>query len=140
MLESGVLPRIHPMRLRIAKPFNDPDYIFELKDDGFPALAYVEEGKCRLISRNSNLFKSFESLKTSLGKLRVQNAILDGEIICIDGHGISQFNQLFSRQGTPVFYAFDLLWLNDEDLRNHPLIERKERLDVAARRRTLRVR
>jgi bifunctional non-homologous end joining protein LigD len=116
------------MRLRIAKPFNDPEYIFELKHDGFRALAYVEEGTCRLVSRNSNLFKSFASLKASLGKLRVQNAILDGEIICIDGHGISRFNQLFSRQGTPVFYAFDLLWLNDEDVRNHPLIDRKERL------------
>jgi bifunctional non-homologous end joining protein LigD len=53
---------------------------------------------------------------------------LDGEIICIDGQGVSQFNQLFSRRGTPVFYAFDLLWLNHEDLRNFPLIERKERL------------
>jgi bifunctional non-homologous end joining protein LigD len=96
-----------------------PDYIFELKHDGFRALAYVEEGECRLVSRNSNLFKTFESLKKSLGKLRVQNAILDGgEIICIDGNGISQFNQLFSRQGTPVFYAFDLLWLNHDDFRN----------------------
>ncbi len=76
----------------------------------------------------------FESLKTSLGKLRVQNAILDGEIICIDRHGISQFNQLFSRQGTSVFYAFDLLWLNHEDLRNHPLIDRKERLRELIRR------
>lgn len=56
-----------------------------------------------------DLFKSFESLKKSLGKLRVQNAILDGEIICIDGHGISQFNKLFSQQGTPVLYVFDLL-------------------------------
>jgi bifunctional non-homologous end joining protein LigD len=123
-----VLPRIDPMRLRIAKVFNDPDYIFELKHDGFRALAYVEEGKCRLVSRNSNLFKSFESLKTSLGMLRVQNAILDGEIICIDSNGISQFNQLFSRQGTPVFYAFDLLRLNHEDLRDFPLIDRKQRL------------
>ncbi|MGB7729529.1 MAG: hypothetical protein WBL50_15980 [Candidatus Acidiferrum sp.] len=70
MLESAVLPRIHPMRLRIAKAFNDPEYIFELKHDGFRALAYVEEGKCRLVSRNSNLFKSFESLKKSLGELR----------------------------------------------------------------------
>jgi hypothetical protein len=43
MLESSVLPRIHPMRLRIAKPFDDPNYIFELKYDGFRALAYVEE-------------------------------------------------------------------------------------------------
>jgi bifunctional non-homologous end joining protein LigD len=97
------------MRLRIAKPFNDPDYIFELKHDGFRALAYVEEGPCRLVSRNSNLLKSFQTLKASLGKLRVQNAILDGEIICIDGHGISQFNKLFSQQGTPVLYVFDLL-------------------------------
>ena len=63
-----------------------------------------------------------------MGKLRVQNAILDGEIICIDRNGISQFNQLFSRQGIPVFYAFDLLWLNHEDFRNLPLIERKQRL------------
>jgi bifunctional non-homologous end joining protein LigD len=116
------------MRPRVAKPFNDPEYIFELKHDGFRALAYVEEGKCRLVSRNSNLLKSFQALKESLGKLRVQNAILDGEIICIDRNGVSQFNQLFSRQGTPVLYAFDLLWLNDEDLRNVPLIERKERL------------
>ncbi len=116
------------MRLRIAKPFNDPDYIFELKHDGFRALAYVEEGTCRLVSRNSNLFKSFEALKQSLGKLRVQNAILDGEIICIDGNGISQFNQLFSRQGTPVFYAFDLLWIDGEDLRSLGLVERKQRL------------
>ncbi|MGO9844045.1 MAG: hypothetical protein ACLPZF_23055 [Candidatus Acidiferrales bacterium] len=123
-----MLPRIHPMHLRIAKPFNDPDYIFELKHDGFRALTYIEEGQCKLISRNSNLLKSFQALKESLGKLRVQNAILDGEIICIDGHGISQFNQLFSRQGMPVFYAFDLLWLNHKDFRNHPLIDRKERL------------
>jgi ATP-dependent DNA ligase len=75
------------MRLRIAKPFNDPDYIFELKHDGFRALAYVEEGKCRLVSRNSNLFKSFTSLKESLGKLRVQNAMPDA---------ISSFFDIFS--------------------------------------------
>jgi hypothetical protein len=67
VLNSGaVLPRIHPIRLRIAKAFNDPGYIFELKHVGFRALAYVEEGECRLVSRNSNLFKSFESLKKSL--------------------------------------------------------------------------
>ncbi|MGB7437168.1 MAG: RNA ligase family protein [Candidatus Acidiferrum sp.] len=112
----------------VAKPFSDPDYIFELKHDGFRALAYVEEGKCRLVSRNGNLLKSFGSLKKSLGKLRVQNAILDGEIICIDRNGISQFNQLFSRRGAPVFYAFDLLWLNHEDLRDLPLLDRKQHL------------
>jgi bifunctional non-homologous end joining protein LigD len=128
MIKSGVLPRIHPMRLRIAKPFNDPDYIFELKHDGFRPLAYVEEGACKLVSRNANQFKSFQSLKECLGKLRVQNAILDGEVVCLDGNGVGQFNELFSRKGHPVFYAFDLLWLNGEDLRNLALIERKKHL------------
>ncbi len=48
--------------------------------------------------------------------------------MCIDSHGVSQFNVLFSRRGKPVFYAFDLLWLDGEDLRKLPLIERKRRL------------
>ena len=64
----------------------------------------------------------------SLGKLPVQSAILDGEVVCLDEHGVSQFNELFSRKGKPVFYAFDLLFLNGHDLRNSPLIERKQRL------------
>jgi bifunctional non-homologous end joining protein LigD len=58
----------------------------------------------------------------------VQTAILDGEVVCLDGKGVSQFNQLLSRKAEPVFYAFDLLWLDGEDLRQMPLIERKKRL------------
>ena len=95
------------MRLRITKPFDDPDYIFELKHDGFRSLAYIGEQACKLISRNSNHFKSFTPLHESLGKLPVQNAILDGEVICVDEHGVSRFNELFSRRGKPVFYAFE---------------------------------
>jgi bifunctional non-homologous end joining protein LigD len=67
-------------------------------------------------------------LKEDVSKLPVQNAILDGEIVCLDAHGISRFNELFSRKGHPILYAFDLLWLNAEDLRNLELIERKQRL------------
>ncbi len=117
------------MRLsRVAEPFDDPNYIFELKHDGFRALAYIENSESRLISRNSNRFKSFTALQESLGKLPVETAILDGEVVCLDEHGISQFNELFSRKGRPVFYAFDLLWLNGEDKRKLPLIERKQQL------------
>jgi bifunctional non-homologous end joining protein LigD len=64
----------------------------------------------------------------SVAKLRVENAIIEGEVICVDAKGVSQFNQLLSRRGEPVFYAFDLLWLDGEDLRQRPLIERKKRL------------
>ena len=64
----------------------------------------------------------------SLAKLPVENAILDGEIICVDAKGVSQFNQLLRRKEEPVFYAFDLLWLDGEDLTQRPLVERKKRL------------
>ena len=117
------------MRLtRVAKPFDDPEYLFELKHDGFRAIAYIEAGECKLVSRNLNHFKSFDHLKKSLDKLPVRNAILDGEVICLDSNGVSQFNELMSRKGKPVYYAFDLLWLDGKDLRSLPLIERKHRL------------
>jgi bifunctional non-homologous end joining protein LigD len=62
------------MRLtRIAKAFDDPDYLFELKHDGFRAIAYIEAGECKLVSRNLKHFKSFDHLKKSLDKLPVQN-------------------------------------------------------------------
>ena len=48
--------------------------------------------------------------------------------MCLDEHGVSQFNQLLNRKGEPIFYAFDLLWLDDEDLHRMPLIEPKKRL------------
>jgi len=116
------------MRLRLVRqPFDHPDYIFELKHDGFRAVAYLQNCECKLISRNQRNL-GFETLKRSLVRLPVQNAIIDGEIICLDAKGVSQFNQLLSRKGEPVFYAFDLLWLDGEDLRGMPLIERKKQL------------
>ena len=116
------------MRLRpIKEPFDNPDYIFELKHDGFRAVVYLQNGECKLISRNLKNLR-FESLKTTLGKLPVKNAIIDGEICCLDERGVSQFNQLLNRKAEPVLYAFDLLWLDDEDLRRLPLVERKSRL------------
>ncbi len=117
------------MRLkRVPKPFDNPVYIFELKHDSFRAIAYIENGECKLVSRNLNQFK-FALLSQSLAKLPVKSAILDGEVVCLDGKGVIQFNRLLGRRQEPVFYAFDLLWLNGEDLRRLPLIERKERLE-----------
>jgi bifunctional non-homologous end joining protein LigD len=99
------------MRLRlIKKPFDNPDYLFELKHDGFRAVVYLQNGDCKLISRNLKNLR-FESLKTALAKLPVKNTIIDGEICCLDERGVSQFNQLLNRKAEPVLYAFDLLWL-----------------------------
>jgi bifunctional non-homologous end joining protein LigD len=82
-----------------------------------------------LVSRNQNHFKLFESLEKSLDKLSVENAILDGEVICLDSKGVSQFDHLVNRRYEPVFYAFDVLWLDGKVLRKLPLFERKERLE-----------
>jgi bifunctional non-homologous end joining protein LigD len=84
---------------------------------GVRSLAYVDKGKCRLISRNGNQFKSFPALAESLpAELRTRSAILDGEIVSLDRHGKTQFKDLLFRRGEPRYYAFDLLWCDGEDL------------------------
>jgi bifunctional non-homologous end joining protein LigD len=78
------------MRLTRSKPFDNPDYIFELKHDGFRAIVYIDDGNAELVSRNQNRF-AFGSLKIALAQLPVKNAILDGEVVGLDRNGVSQF-------------------------------------------------
>jgi bifunctional non-homologous end joining protein LigD len=80
------------------------------------------------VSRTDHVFKTFDPLCEALTKIGVTNAIVDGEIVCLDGEGVSLFNQLTFRRGVPYFYAFDLMWLDGQDLRSLPLIQRKELL------------
>jgi bifunctional non-homologous end joining protein LigD len=125
-----MLPHVKPLELaRRVEPFDDRNWLFELKHDGFRAVAYVSEAQCRLVSRRDNVYKSFDGLRAAIAQeLRVKDAILDGEIVCLDALGRSQFKQLMFRRGNPVFYAFDLLWLNGRDLCQLPLLERKRML------------
>ena len=114
---------------RCKEPFSHPDWLFEIKLDGFRSLAYVERGIVRLVSRNGNTFKSFPDLCGGIANaLRGSKAVLDGEIVCLDKQGRSQFRELFFRSGTARFCAFDLLWVNGKELSSVPLIERKRRL------------
>jgi len=125
-----MLPSFQPLPLvKRPKPFLHPDWLFEVKHDGFRAVAYAERGSVRLVSRNGNQFASFKGLTDGIGReLKGTVVVLDGEIACLDEHGCSQFNQLFFRRGTPRFCAFDILWLNGRDLRDLPLVERKRAL------------
>src|SRR5713226_5671922 len=109
------------MRLAIRRePFDHPDFIYEVKYDGFRALAHIEAGSRSLVSRKAHVYKSFPDLCASLAQLP-HEAILDGEIVCLDGAG----RPLFYRRGQPHFYAFDAPYLDGRDLRELPLIERK---------------
>jgi bifunctional non-homologous end joining protein LigD len=77
------LPRFDTAQLTLFRtPLDDPDLLFELKVDGFRGLAHIDDGA--LVSRRRNQYKSFKELQSSLGRLKVQNAIIDGEIACID--------------------------------------------------------
>jgi bifunctional non-homologous end joining protein LigD len=123
------LPRIQPIApKRIQAPFDHKEFVFELKMDGWRCLTYIEDGKCRLISRKQNQLKSFPPLNAALAQLPVQNAIIDGEVVCLDAKGRSVFLDMRRRKANAILYCFDLLWLNNEDLRNLPLVERKLRL------------
>lgn len=123
------IPSFEPLLLlRRPQAFPHSDWIFEVKYDGFRALAYAQYGSVRLTSRDGNLFASFKELSEIIGRKLKGTVVLDGEIVCLDEHGCSQFNQLLFRRGTPRFCAFDLLWLDGRDLHDLPLIERKRAL------------
>ena len=77
----------------VRQPFNDPDFLFELKHDGFRALAHIWDGNCELVSRRRNPYKSFQELKDNLARLKVSDAIIDGELVCLDSEGRSIFKK-----------------------------------------------
>lgn len=84
---------------RRLKPFDSDDFIFELKIDGFRALAHIEDGRCNLVSRNGNTFHNFKALAQWIGgNLRVESAVLDGEIACVDDLGRPVFKDLLFRR------------------------------------------
>jgi len=125
---ARLLPSFTPLPLaRRRDPFDHRDWLFELKLDGFRALAYIERGTCRLVSRNGITFKRFAPLASEIAVALagVKNAILDGEVVRLDDDGRPLFNALLYRRGAPCFVAFDILGLDGRDLRGLPLIERK---------------
>src|SRR5947207_12367823 len=93
-----LLLRPMPLLKRLS-PFDHPDWIFEIKWDGFRALLYSEKNEARLVSRNGNTFKSFPGLCDGLARdLRGRRCVLDGEIVCLDSHGKPQFRDLLFRR------------------------------------------
>src|SRR5205823_2910562 len=126
--------QIQPMPLLKRRvPFDDPDWLFELKYDGFRALAVIEHGRAQLISRNGHPFASFADLATDIGD-SLSNAgltgrtVLDGEIVCLDKKGKPRFRELMFRRGDPCFFAFDLLMGVAKDYCRERLEDRKQEL------------
>jgi bifunctional non-homologous end joining protein LigD len=115
-----------PLRTR-RLPFDDPNFVFELKYDGFRALA-IADRRPQLLSRNGHLFGSFADLAKQIAEQQPANTVLDGEIVAVDRRGKPRFNDLMFHRRPPCFFAFDLLTLDGKDWRTHQLIERKREL------------
>lgn len=132
---------ITPMLASVSeKPFDDPSWFFEIKWDGYRAVAFIENGSVRLVSRNHNdLTPRYPELRMLPQAVNAKVAILDGEVVVLDEHGRSSFSLMQQRTGIRahgrqaasnpdlpiVYYAFDLLYLDGYDLRHVTLEERK---------------
>jgi len=114
------------------KPFDDPDWVFETKWDGFRAIAVAKPGQAALYSRNLNdISRKYPSICAALAKIK-HEAVLDGELVALDEQGRSRFQLLQNaeREFARLLYCvFDLLYLDDKDLRGKTLLERKGALE-----------
>jgi bifunctional non-homologous end joining protein LigD len=127
---------IEPMKARlIESPPENNDWIYEIKFDGYRALAEKTKDGVHLLSRNEKDFSGrFPEIAAAIASLNAQEAMIDGEIVALDKKGVSSF-QLLQNSDMDVirppifFYAFDLLRLNGRDLRSQPLLERRRQLE-----------
>ncbi len=143
---NKILPvgAVKVMLAKPGKPFSDPDWVYEIKYDGYRLLAAREDGEGVLISRNGhNLTETFPEIADAVKHLPFEHVILDGEVIVNDKMGRPSFALLQKRghltrrtsilraaaELPALFQAFDLLALNDYDLRHLPLLKRKELLE-----------
>jgi bifunctional non-homologous end joining protein LigD len=113
------------------EPFDNDEWLFEVKYDGYRALAQIDNGEVSIISRNGLSFNSkYGKIVETLEKVS-HDVILDGEIVMEDTKGKSQFQWLQNHEESPKrgelkFYVFDILYFNGFDLRELELIQRKK--------------
>jgi bifunctional non-homologous end joining protein LigD len=140
-VKRAIPTAITPMLAGLSeKPFDDPNWLFEIKWDGYRAVSFIENGRIRLASRNHNdLSPRYPELQDLPKFVNGQAAILDGEVVVLDEQGRPSFSLMQQRTGIrahgrqaaprrdlPIFYyAFDVLYLDGYDLRRVNLDERK---------------
>ena len=132
---------IHPMLASISeRAFDGPDWVFEIKWDGYRAASFIENGRVRLVSRNQNdLTPRYPELRALPSLVKAKSAILDGEVVVLDEKGRSSFSLMQQRTGIRqhgrqgparddlpiIYYVFDLIYLDGYDLRRVRLEDRK---------------
>ncbi len=135
---TEVLPAfVEPMLATPGEPFDSPDFLFEIKWDGYRAIVRRDATGCRLWSRNRNdLTDQFPELLSSAASLPV-GSILDGEIVILrDGvpdFGALQRRRRAGKQGGAILVLFDLLYFDGRSIMDQPLVERRQQLEQLVR-------
>lgn len=128
--KSKIPKVLKPMLATLASaPFDDPGWVYEVKWDGYRALAFMNKGEVELLSRNNKTFnEKFYPIHRILQDWKI-NAVLDGEILVLNEKGISNFGNLQNwrseADGELVFYVFDILWYDGKNLMELPLNQRQ---------------
>ena len=135
MASTGQLKFVEPMKATSAPtPPHDGQWIYEVKFDGFRVLAIKNGKNVELWSRNKKpLNERFPEVVEAVAKLSAKRCMIDGEVCALEDQGRSSFQLLqnSAESNHPVvYYAFDLLFEGNKDLRNLPLLERKTRLEA----------
>jgi bifunctional non-homologous end joining protein LigD len=133
--KAGPMPKdIEPMLATlVTEPVNEKNWVYEMKWDGYRAVAYLKNGKVDICSRNNKSFnEKFYPLYETLQQWNI-NAVVDGEIVVVNEHGIPGFSDLqlwrSEDDGQLLYYVFDILWLEGFSVMHLSLEERKQLLE-----------
>ncbi len=143
-LKAAMPTTITPMLASLADAApTGPDWVYEIKWDGVRALAFIENGEVRWFGRKGTpIDRQYPELSVLPHSVKASSAILDGEIAAVDENGRPSFERLqprimatdpsavaaLARSRPVIFFAFDLLYLDGDDLRNVALEDRKRKL------------
>ena len=125
-----------PMLATLAEspPKDGENWTYELKYDGFRAISAIVDGRIAMWSRNGiDLRPRFPKIGDAIEKLKLTEAVIDGEIVALDEEGRPRF-QLLQQGGREKLFVFDILWLDGHDLRKLTYLERRELLEKALRK------
>ena len=135
-VRKAALPKnIKPMLATLVdEPFDDPDWLYEVKWDGYRCVAYVNNGEVELQSRNNKSFNDkYYPVRQALTGWTI-NAVVDGEIVVLNDKGQSNFGNLQNwrseADGELVYYVFDILWYDGKNLMNLSFKERRSVLKL----------
>ena len=132
MSPEALLERVLPPMLATlvsAPPAPESDWVYEVKYDGYRALSALSGGRVAMVTRNGlDLTARFPHIARAWSRVVVGEAVIDGEICALDAQGRPRFQLLQEGDPDTILFAFDLLWLDGQDLRGRPLDERRDLL------------